>query len=60
MTELQAIVAYNRPGMVGASSIYQATVASRMVEVSQATYRRPVPPAAVIHIDFERIRNEIY
>ena len=60
MTPLQAIVAYNRPGEVGASSIYQATVVSRMAEISQTTYRRPVPPATVIHIDFERIRNGIY
>ena len=59
MNALQAIVAYNRPGEVGASSIYQATVASRMVEASQATTRRPVQPATVIHIDLERIRNEI-
>ena len=59
MTPLQAIVAYNRPGEVGASSIYQATVVSRMVEISQATVRR-VQPATVIHIDFERIRNGIY
>jgi hypothetical protein len=58
MTPLQATIAYNQPGRVGASSIYQATVVSRMVEISQATVRR-VQPAAVIHIDFERIRNEI-
>jgi hypothetical protein len=59
MTPLQAAVAYNRPGEVGSSSIYQATVALRMLETSQATSRRPVPPATVIYIDFERIRNEI-
>ena len=59
MNTLQAIVAYNRPGEVGASSIYQATVVSRMVEVSQMTNQRRVQPAAVIHINLERIRNEI-
>ena len=60
MTPLQAAVAYNRPGEVGASSIYQATVASRMVELSQSNNCRRVQPATVIHIDFERIRNGIY
>ena len=59
MTALDAIVAYNQAGRVGASSIYQATVALRMVETSQNNYRRPVPPATVIHIDLERIRNVI-
>jgi hypothetical protein len=58
MTPLQAAVAYNRPGEVGASSIYQATVALRMIETSQNTYRRPVPPATVIHIDLTRF-NEL-
>jgi hypothetical protein len=58
MTPLQATVAYNQPGRVGASSIYQATVALRMIEISQANYRRPVPPAAVIHIDLTRF-NEL-
>jgi hypothetical protein len=60
MTPLQAITAYNQPGRVGASSIYQATVALRMVEISQTNNCRRVQPAAVIHIDFERIRNGIY
>ena len=60
MTPLQAITAYNRPGEVGASSIYQATVALRMAEISQTNNCRRVQPAAVIHIDLERIRNGIY
>jgi hypothetical protein len=59
MNVLQAIVAYNQAGRVGASSIYCVGVASRMVQVSQMTNQRRVQPAAVIHINFERIRNEI-
>jgi hypothetical protein len=58
MTPLQSIIAYNQPGTVGASSIYQATVVSRMVEISQTTNQRRVQPAAVIHIDLARF-NEL-
>jgi predicted transcriptional regulator len=57
MNTLQAIVAYNQAGRVGASSIYCAGVASRMVEISQMTNQRRVQPATVIHIDFARFNQ---
>ena len=57
---LNAIIAYNQPGRVGASSIYTATVADRMAETSQTTAAqylrcRRVAPSAIIDINLNRI-----
>ena len=54
MTELQAVIAYNRMGRVGSSSIFCATVASNMVATSQQSYPQ-VQPAVINHIDLARL-----
>jgi len=58
MNILSPIIAINQPGTVGASSIFQATVAERMIAQSQANncqyLRNKSPtPAAIIHINCE-------
>ena len=62
MNALDTVVAYNRAGRVGSSSIYCAGVAERMVAVSQAQvanylHHRAVGPAAIISIN-NRIEEE--